>query len=255
MTDNTELIERGSKTAKRGFANERDIAEKFNNWKSDQDAQEWLITMEYDLEEIERVEAVVLPNKYKADIQVKLSIYLKEAISAENISIKLVSNPTGFNQVDKRWVDNYKDMWRIPPDVTQLLKYYTGENHPYKSGTRDSRRMFIDEFSPEEQELLIGFFETNKIMILTDIIKGRGRLTADWMMVALKSDENTEWVLVPISVALNTFGLGNVHMTKQGNIKFGQVGIQRKGGDGGRKTAQLLQFKINPAILFRSEER
>lgn len=26
--------------------------------------------------------------------------------------------------------------------------------------------------------------------------------------------------------------------------------MQRKGGDGGRKTAQMLQFKINPAELF-----
>jgi len=26
--------------------------------------------------------------------------------------------------------------------------------------------------------------------------------------------------------------------------------MQRKGGDSGRKTAQMLQFKINPAELF-----
>ena len=26
--------------------------------------------------------------------------------------------------------------------------------------------------------------------------------------------------------------------------------MQRKGGDGGRKTSKMLQFKINPAELF-----
>ena len=30
--------------------------------------------------------------------------------------------------------------------------------------------------------------------------------------------------------------------------------MQRKGGDGGRKTAQMLQFKINPALLFETDK-
>lgn len=29
--------------------------------------------------------------------------------------------------------------------------------------------------------------------------------------------------------------------------------MQRKGGDGGRNTANMLQFKLNPAELFDSE--
>ena len=244
------LIEQGSKTAKQGFKNETDIANKFNNWENDSDAKKWLEIMAYNFSEIEKVEAIVLSIKYKADIQVKVSIYLKNAVSAENISIKLVSNPRGFNQVDKRWVDAYTDMWDIPQDVSKLLKYYTGELEPYKKGTRDSRRMFLDEFITEEREILLNFFSVNKIMILTDILKGRGRLSAEWFLVALKSSMETKWVLVPISKALNVFGLGSIYITNQGNLRFGQVGIQRKGGDGGRKTAQMLQFKINPAILF-----
>jgi R.HinP1I restriction endonuclease len=28
--------------------------------------------------------------------------------------------------------------------------------------------------------------------------------------------------------------------------------MQRKGGDGGRETARMLQFKINPALLFKA---
>jgi len=38
----------GSSTAKGGFANERTIAEKFNNYKWDTDAQLWLRYMGYD---------------------------------------------------------------------------------------------------------------------------------------------------------------------------------------------------------------
>jgi len=29
--------------------------------------------------------------------------------------------------------------------------------------------------------------------------------------------------------------------------------MQRKGGDGGRHTANMLQFKLNPAELFETE--
>jgi hypothetical protein len=96
----------GSQTAKNGFLNEDDIVEKFNNWNLDEDAQKWLLIMEYQLKDIEYVKAVKLSG-YKTDIQVQVSIKLKEAIDAQNLQVKLVSNPKGFNQIDKRWVDKY----------------------------------------------------------------------------------------------------------------------------------------------------
>ncbi|MCB0512553.1 MAG: hypothetical protein H6552_05360 [Chitinophagales bacterium] len=42
-------------------------------------------------------------------------------------------------------------------------------------------------------------------------------------------------------------------MIKQGNFKIGRITMQRKGGDNGRETAKMLQFKINPAELFEVE--
>ncbi len=65
--------------------------------------------MEYKLEYIEYVKAMILSG-YKADVQVQITIKLKEAIDAENIQVKLVSNLKGFNQIDKRWIDKYIDM-------------------------------------------------------------------------------------------------------------------------------------------------
>jgi len=38
----------------------------------------------------------------------------------------------------------------------------------------------------------------------------------------------------------------------RGNFRIGRITKQRKGGDGGRPTANMLQFKINPAELFDS---
>lgn len=36
----------GSQTAKNGFLNEDDIVDKFNQWKTDEEAQKWLLINE-----------------------------------------------------------------------------------------------------------------------------------------------------------------------------------------------------------------
>ena len=220
--------EKGSKIARDGFQNERDVVRKFNNWKADNDAQEWLKIMGYDLEEIEYVIAKIL-HEYKTDVQVQITIKLKKLIDAQNIQVKLVSNPKGFNQIDKRWVDNYVEMWNIPEDVADLLKYFTGEYKPYKDEVKDERRMFLNELSNQEQSKIVSFFEDNKTLILCDIIKGRGKFAAEWMLVIQKVSD-VKWVLKHINFVLNYYSAGKVIITPGGSLKIGKVTVQRKGG-------------------------
>ncbi len=246
----TEKQELGSKTAKDGFRNEEAVVTKFNNWKIDNDAQNWLIIMGYLLDEIEYVEAIKLSG-FKTDVQVQITIKLKKAIDAQNIQVKLVSNPKGFNQIDKRWVDSYATLWDIPTEIVDTLKSFTGENPPTSSNLRDNkkRRMFIDEFAQEEQEKLIRWIDQNKLLIVSDILKGRGEFAAEWILVIQKLEQHY-WALKPMNYCLNHFGNGNVEVTPRGSIKIGRITMQRKGGDGGRKTANMLQFKINPSELI-----
>jgi len=244
-----DLIKIGSETAKAGFRNEDDIVLKFNNWHKDKEAKEWLSIMNYKLDEIEKVEAVKL-HGYKTDVQVQVTIYLKKAISSENLSIKLVSNPSGFNQIDKRKVDKYIEMWNIPSDVSNLLKRFTGEIKPNITNPRDSRRMFLDEFTKEEQELVIEFFNKHKILVVSDILKGRDQFAAEWILVALITNGTSKWVLKTINEAMNIFGNGDIYITDRGSLRIGEITMQRKGGDGGRDSAKMLQFKINPVKLF-----
>lgn len=243
------LVLLGSKTAKEGFKNEDDIVNKFNNWNSDEEAQTWLSIMGYSLTEIEKVVAVKL-HGFKTDVQVQITVFFKKAVSAENLSVKLVSNTKGFNQVDKRWVSKYVEMWNIPEEVSRLLRLFTGEDVPYKNNVRDKRRMFLDELSEDEQQLLLRFFIKNKILILTDILKGRGIFSAGWMLVAMKAENNSQWILKSINHALNIFGNGDIVITPRGSLRIGRITMQRKGGDGGRETAKMLQFKIDPLDLF-----
>ena len=239
----------GSQTAKNGFNNEKGIAQKFNNWKNDKEAKSWLRIMEYNLDEIEYVKAIVIHN-FKADIQVQITIKLKDIIDAENIQVKLVSSLKGFNQIDKRWIDKYVEMWEIPNNITILLKQYTGELLPKINSPKDARRTFADEFTSKEQQILLKWIAGNKSLIVSDILKGRGRFSAEWMLVAQKVENSARWILKPMNYCLNFFGNGEVEITKRGNFKIGKITMQRKGGDAGRETAKMLQFKINPAELF-----
>lgn len=245
------LIKLGSQTAKGGFRNEDDIVRKFNDWKNDEDAQKWLKIMGYPINEIEKVEAVKL-HGYKTDVQVQITIYMKKAIAAENLSVKLVSNPQGFNQVDKRWVDKYVEMWDMPSDIIKILKLFTGEIAPTKSGLRDGRRIFFDEMSEGDRKKIIDFFTKNKILIVSDILKGRGKFSAGWMLVALVMPKESRWILKSINHAMNVFADGEVRITLQGSLKIGKITMQRKGGDAGRDTSKILQFKINPVELFNN---
>ena len=164
MTNKKDLTKLGSATAKGGFKNEKDVIDKFNNWQKDEVARKWLEAMGYKLNDIEYVKATKIRGSYKADVQVRIqiTIKLKSQSDIQNLQVKLVSNPQGFNQIDKRWVDKYVELWNIPNDIIRLLKLFTGEIKPTKKKLKDSRRTLLSEFSNEDQEKILDFFKQNK---------------------------------------------------------------------------------------------
>jgi len=253
-----DLIKLGSETAKGGFRNEKNVIDRFNNWGKDEVAQKWLNAMGYKIIDIEYVKASKVRGRYKADVQVRIRIVirLKSQEDLQNLQVKLVSpkkpckNPKGFNQVDKRWVDNYVELWGIPQDIVKLLKLFTGEIEPTKKGLKDKRRMFLPEMNKSDQDKIIKFFEDNRILIVSDLLKGRGEFSADWVLVIVKINDKIKWTLKSINEAMNVFGSGDIKITPRGSLKIGKIGMQRKGGDAGRDTSNMLQFKINPVELF-----
>jgi hypothetical protein len=241
-----DAVERGSVTAKNGFRNETEIAEKFNAWRTDDEAKQWLNFMGYKLAEIESVSATK-PHGEKADIEVRVRSNGIE--KTEGISIKLVSTATGFNQVDKRWVDAYARLWKMPTDVADALRFFVGEKTPNRP-SRNAERMFLNELDAPSSTRVVEFFTSNKAAIVADIFRGDGDHAARWMLVALKVSETPRWVLRSMDHVIKFYSEGSVVITKAGNLKLGRVAMQRKGGDGGRNSARMLQFKINPALLF-----
>ncbi len=56
---------------------------------------------------------------------------------------------------------SYSELWDIPSDVYELLQYFRGEKAPKIENQKDKRRVFANEFSQEEHQLLLQFFQDN----------------------------------------------------------------------------------------------
>lgn len=247
MFDDSQIL--GSTTAKQGFQNEREVISRFNHWSNDETVTKWLKILGHNTNEIISVTSKSITGSHKADI----SVTVESTNGNKNtnlIQVKLVSNLRGYNQIDKRWVERYKNLWNMPKNICKLLMLYTGELKPNNHG-RDPRRMFADEFTLNEQKSLLSYFVNNRELILQTIFEGLEENTAEWLLVIQKISANSTWGLKPIAEAKKFFGSGPIIITPRGSIRMGKITIQRKGGDGGRKTSQMLQFKINPAEILR----
>ena len=243
-------VAKGSQTAKDGFKNEDEIRDKFNNWKNDADAREWLKAMGIHANAVESVVASK-PHGKKADVEIVVKS-IDGPTYKHGISIKLVSSATGFNQIDKTWVATYAKKWKMPQAVHDALKLFVGEVLPTKSG-RDPKRMYLNELDEAAQKAVLDFFTTNKDEIVSDLFAGDGEHAAGWVMVAYKATADTRWVIRSSADTIKFFADGPVEFTRAGNLKIGHITMQRKGGDGGRETAKMLQFKINPVQLFEAK--
>jgi hypothetical protein len=275
-------FELGSRTAKGGFANEKAVCEKFINWRKDIDAQEWLRIMGYNWKKIDELIAICVPvnfsvkdiEKYgisdddfrsfirfkKTDIQVRLMIIVGNVTKIENISLKKTNHNSGKNQVDKRTVDVYQGIWKFDNEIAIWLKLFTGETKPKNSPLisksqyrnlreKKRRKVFIDEMPVKVQKKILSFFEKNRIQIVSDIIKGRGGLSACWMLVTVyNTEENTtKWMLVEINKVMNFLGSGEIKISAKGSLDIGRIHMQRKGGT---PDPTKLQFYIDPRKIF-----
>ena len=242
--------ERGAKTARGGFRNEDEVRDRFRQWKTDRVAQRWLAAMGYSLSEIRSVHATK-PHGHKADVEVIIDRSTERTV--EGISIKLVSGSNGFNQIDKRWLAAYADMWEMPAEVRQALQLYVGEVRP-NDFSRRRERMYLDELTPAARDSVVEFFQHNRERVVSDLFEGAGDHAANWFMVIHRGGGKPRWTIKPMSEAIRFYAVGPVKLTRAGNLKIGRISMQRKGGDNGRRSAQMLQFKINPALLLSESQ-
>ena len=149
-------------------------------------------------------------------------------------------------------------MWKFDDEIALWLKLFTGELNYIKYITQLSKnpkkdkRIFISEMPDNVQKKIIDFFEENRILIISDILKGRGGLSANWLLVTKYEAESnlTKWILKDINSAMNFFGKGKVKISPRGSLTIGKITMQRKGGT---PDPTSLQFKFSPCDLFNIE--
>lgn len=267
----------GSMTAKGGFINEADICDKFKDYRNDTEAKSWLEIMGYNPQKIQKILAIQIPvrinlekaislgvsqEKYdetikfkKADIQVRVEIFIDDILHVENISLKKANKSAGFNQVDKRPVLTYQQIWGFNDDIAKWLRLFTGDILPQEilskkelDKIKDKRRLFLTEIPENKLQNIIEFFNDNITLIISDILRGRGGLSAEWFLVTRKNNDNSlEWILKDINTVVNFYVQGGVSLSPRGSLKIGRATMQRKGGT---PDPTSLQFKINPLNLF-----
>lgn len=101
---------KGSEIAKSGFNAEKVINAKFNNWIKEQIVWNWLRSMNIDFNDIEHLESVLVPN-VKHDIKLMIK-HKKQGIIKRYIQVKNISGSEGYNQIDKRWINRYAELWK-----------------------------------------------------------------------------------------------------------------------------------------------
>ena len=83
---------------------------------------------------------------------------------------------------------------------------------------------YVNGITNDEQKLVVDFIRANQSLIVSDILKGRGQFSAEWMLVILKiKEKQLKWALKPMNFCLNLFGNGGVEITKQGSVKIGNI--------------------------------
>ena len=240
----------GSEIAKSGFDYEELALKKFNQWSEDEDVKIWLMLLDQTTSEVLNVVATQKGGRNKSDIRVQIT----RVDSDKTFGISIKKTSAGFSQLDKRWVVDYQSVWAMPADVAELLKFYTGENEPKNylgcpEILKDPRRLYLNEMKVDDVAKILLFFETNKELILSDIFQGRGEYRADSMLV-YDSIQNISTIKTMREV-IDHYSQGVVEVSSQGGLNFLGLTIQRKGGDSGKDTAKMLQFKFNPKFLLK----
>jgi hypothetical protein len=237
-----------AKAAKKGLDVEKTVAFRFTNYRLDKDVQEWLFQMGFDQGTVTDCNSHTMPlRNIKSDIVVNVNskpLY---------ISLKSYKIKAPFNQLERGEVDRYTTQWKLSSTVSEGLKYFCGRFKPYQGiNLRDKkkRRMYMDELDITFRNSILEFFTAQKYQVISELIRGRNQLyPPDFFMVY---DYNNNFArIVPIEDTIRVFALGEVLVTKRGNIQISNsITLQRKGGDKGKDSANQLQFKMNPSIVM-----
>ena len=246
-----DLTSAQSAAAHRGLKAETELINSINN-QSDECA--WIVEECCETSGYGNFGARKPSNKEKPDVV--LFDKKNEELSTKGISIKTYKPKVSFGQANRGTVETYVKDFGIPKSVAETLLAFT---HKTQSGDR----VMLNQTSKSSQTELLDFFAQFQKQIISHILRGKelSALKADWLLFHEAKDESWKmhvgdkkfWRLYPIEKIIECCLRKKPVINENGNLILG-IGLtmQRKGGDGGKDSANDLQFKIDPVEIIKA---
>ena len=245
--DANERRKLGSETAKSGFDFEKVVENSLLNFKENSLGKDLLLETGINIENIIDIKKLSKTNNEKSDVRVLIK--LKDNDLIFNISCKSYGDAS-FNQIDKRPVDKYAEIFNFPDAVTVALKKFTGE---INDGI--NKRKFFDQLLEEERKYILEYFRKISKEVIELLFIGNGSNKINWVVLRKKEtpNEKEKINILPVSFCID-WANGEVRESKihRGHIStfsVGKIKIQRKGGT---PDPNSLQFKFSPGDLHKA---
>ncbi len=237
-----------SEAAHRGLDAEQALIERINN--RDPDCV-WIVEECCDTEGYGNFKAKKPGNREKPDVLIYDDP--SDILAMKGISMKTYKPEVSFSQANRGSLETYVEELGMSYGVAETLRAFVVKNH-------QGERTMLNEAPISAQDELLRFFQLYQRQIISHVLRGKakGVLKADWLLLHEAKDadwinkvgQRELWHLYPMSQVIDCCCSESPAITKAGNLTLGLgLTLQRKGGDGGAKTANDLQFKLNPKMI------
>ena len=243
-----------SEAAHRGLDAEQALIEKINS--HDPDCA-WVVEECCGTEGYGDFKAKKPGNREKPDVLIYNNP--DDILGMKGISMKTYKPEVSFSQANRGSLETYVEELGISYGVAETLRAFVVKNH-------SGERTMLNEAHASEQDELLNFFRLYQRQIISHVLRGKakGVLKADWLLLHEAKDadwinkvgQREFWHLYPMSQVIDCCCSESPAITKAGNLTLGLgLTLQRKGGDGGAKTANDLQFKLNPKMIHEALQK
>ncbi|MGC9107284.1 MAG: hypothetical protein ACP5IE_03720 [Infirmifilum sp.] len=233
-----EHLEKGKKEARIGLDSEQDIINKINlDEEFHNKLKECLIKLGFNV----RGRLRARKDEIKTDIFIQIN-------EREEIGVSIKSSTmTSFHQLDRRRLEEWKDLLDMPEGAFETIK------EAILRVAKNSRAKFILE---KDRDEIRAFFTDHLSEVINEIFR-RGERMLKLLIINNKRKRRLYiFCMDDVIRFLIENALNNLHFTEKGIIKLGEfISIQRKGGDGKHITipktdwshpGNQLQFKFSP---------
>jgi len=243
-----------SEAAHRGLDAEQALIEKINS--QDPDCT-WVVEECCETQGYGDFKAKKPSNREKPDIL--LYDNPSDILRMKGISLKTYKPEVSFSQANRGSLETYVEELGISYGVAETLRAFVVNNH-------GGERTMLNEAPASAQDELLNFFRLYQRQIISHVLRGKAKvvLKADWLLLheakdadwVTKVGQRESWHLYPMAKVIDCCCSEPPSITDRGNLVLGLgLTMQRKGGDGGAKTANDLQFKLNPKLIHEELQK